>query len=354
MNDMMVIIEGEVSKAVKLLDISKPIFNPLLANGLYQRLRRHVTPNILQEFLESSPPEYVWSQVDLRDILMAAWLYKICNSDKIGEINEYVEDSELSDRLCLKASEINYITLRRYKFIKNQREIKKTDKELGIDLSLFLGLQKGTNDSVPNKMEILSRLTEQDEKRRLDVTPLFATDQIDDGTIDLRLGNEFIVIKRTEYSALDVGEKIGIIEKKIGQYHSKYKMDFGKQFVLHPNELVLGSTFEFISLPSDLFAYVLSRSCWGRLGLLIATATAVNPGYKGCLTLELINLGEVPLILYPGLSIAQLVLHRASPGQYTGKYICPTGPEFSVVHTKWLENAFWPHIFDSSSDFEGG
>jgi dCTP deaminase len=73
-------------------------------------------------------------------------------------------------------------------------------------------------------------------------------------------------------------------------------------------------------------AYVVGRSTWGRLGLIVATALGVHPGFSGALTLELRNLGETPLRIYPGQVVAQLFFHDvASPagvgggiGQYSG------------------------------------
>src|SRR5439155_26160938 len=82
------------------------------------------------------------------------------------------------------------------------------------------------------------------------------------------------------------------------------------QFIIHPGQLVLGATLEYLSLPKTVAASVEGRSSWGRLGLIIATACSVAPGFKGCITLELVNDGEVPLVLYPGVRIAQLIFHR--------------------------------------------
>ena len=73
-------------------------------------------------------------------------------------------------------------------------------------------------------------------------------------------------------------------------------------------------------------AYVVGRSSWGRLGLIVATAIGVHPGFAGPLTLELRNLGETPLRLYPGQPIAQLFFHPVQTsdeaddqiGQYSG------------------------------------
>ena len=62
----------------------------------------------------------------------------------------------------------------------------------------------------------------------------------------------------------------------------------------------------------------------------------IDAGFKGCITLELINSGEVPLKLYPGMRIAQLVFHEIS-GEietYSGPYDCPIGPQFPRFSTK--------------------
>jgi dCTP deaminase len=176
---------------------------------------------------------------------------------------------------------------------------------------------------------------------RLIITPLLGNEnQIGGNSVDLRLGNEFIIIKGTSFSAIDPTNK-GNIEKNIGHYQERIRINIHEEFVLHPNRLILGSTLEYISLPKKLSAYVLGRSSWGRLGLIIATATTVSPDFKGCITLELINLGEVPIILYPGVRIAQLVLHTVDgEGSYEGRYSCPTGPEFSHIHRD-EEIEFW-------------
>ena len=57
---------------------------------------------------------------------------------------------------------------------------------------------------------------------------------------------------------------------------------------------------EYVQLPPGLMCYVIGKSSWGRMGLIIATATKVDPGFKGCITLEIVNEGEIPLVLYPG------------------------------------------------------
>src|ERR671923_281211 len=83
--------------------------------------------------------------------------------------------------------------------------------------------------------------------------------------------------------------------------------DDGGTFVIHPGEFCLGRTEEWVELPDDVVARIEGKSSLGRLGLVVhATAGFCDPGWKGTLTLELANFNSVPIILRPGLPIAQL------------------------------------------------
>jgi len=186
----------------------------------------------------------------------------------------------------------------------------------------------------------MGRLFQTDREERLVVTPLLDLNQVGDASLDTRLGSEFIVIRHTNLACINPTET-SVIEEEIGRYQDRVRVRFGEQFVLHPRQLVLGSTLEYVALPHDLTAQVLGRSSWGRLGLIIATATVVGPGFKGVITLELLNEGQVPLILYPGMIIAQLLFEQTWGGvSYTGRYDFPTGPQFSRIH-KDKDIGFW-------------
>ena len=108
----------------------------------------------------------------------------------------------------------------------------------------------------------------------------------------------------------------------------------GGNLWLHPGHFVLGSTLEYIRMPAHVVGQVLGRSSWARMGLIVATAVLVQPGYSGVLTLELANIGDVPIKVYPGLRVAQLVVwNLAEPThnayQSSAKYVSPIGPEES-------------------------
>jgi dCTP deaminase len=96
-----------------------------------------------------------------------------------------------------------------------------------------------------------------------------------------------------------------------------YYVPFARPFVLHPQNFVLGVTLEWLRIPHDLAGYVIGRSRFGRRGLIIATAIGVHPNFVGCLTLELSNVGEVPIAVKPGTAICQLFLHNVQSGKPT-------------------------------------
>ncbi len=162
------------------------------------------------------------------------------------------------------------------------------------------------------------------------ITPLMEENQIQPASVDVRLGKEFIAFSRSSLECIDTSDTKAPWETRLHEVQTRIRKSWGQRLVLHPGELILGATLEYLSIPKRMSASVEGKSSWGRLGLFIATATAVCPGYKGCLTLEIINSGEVPIIVYPGYKIAQILLFETSDRvAYSGKYNCAIGPEFS-------------------------
>lgn len=179
---------------------------------------------------------------------------------------------------------------------------------------------------IPSDEELNERLWTSHPARRLVITPRLSP-CIRGGTIDIRLGTKFVVGRRTRLTDLDP-LKVGAAQARSLQ--DRHEIGLSDSFVVHPSQLVLACTLEYISLPTDLAASVIGRSTFGRAGLISATATHVHSGYKGCLTLELLNLGQVPITLRPAMRIAQLVFYHqgpSSPLPHT-KYFLATGPEF--------------------------
>jgi dCTP deaminase len=185
--------------------------------------------------------------------------------------------------------------------------------------------------SVLGKAEIDAALNEEDLDNRLVLTPLLERSQVGRGAVDLRLGTEFLLLRRTQRPGLDPGTDS---QQDVEELQERVIVPLGEKLWLHPRHFVLAATLEFIGLPSHLSAYVVGRSSWGRLGLLVATAVYIHPQFRGCLTLELVNEGDSPICLTPGSRIAQLVVHQVenpvtSVSEQPEKYHAPVRPQAS-------------------------
>jgi dCTP deaminase len=128
-------------------------------------------------------------------------------------------------------------------------------------------------------------------------------------SIDLTLGTWFVALRGTRMSLLRITNNAQDPPHEF-QLTKTYHVPFGDEFVLHPKSFVLGVTLEWVRLPKDLAAYIVGRSSWCRRGLIIATASGVHPGFTGCLTLEISNVGEIPIALMPGMAVCQLFIHQ--------------------------------------------
>lgn len=156
-------------------------------------------------------------------------------------------------------------------------------------------------------------LSDRDIERRLEgdlvIEPLQDEElQIQPSSVDLRLGGTFRVFKNLHVPYVNPLE-----DEELEKYTETVELDDDEPFILHPGEFVLGTTLERVEVPPDLVARVEGRSSLGRLAVIIhATAGFVDPGYRGQITLELSNLGPVPVALYPGMRISQIVFEQLS------------------------------------------
>ena len=183
---------------------------------------------------------------------------------------------------------------------------------------------------------------------RLHVTPLDET-AIQPSSIDLRLGARFQVFVNQTETHIDPRLNQPDLTKTV-------EVDDGASFVLHPGEFVLGGTVETIQMPDDLVGRIEGKSSLGRLGLMVhSTAGYVDPGFRGSLTLELSNHANLPILLWPGMRVSQLVGHAAhEPGGApvrlagTGQQVSgPVGVDPQPV-APWIRLAALPAWFRST------
>lgn len=119
-------------------------------------------------------------------------------------------------------------------------------------------------------------------------------------SLDVRVDRYFRVFRNSRYPFIDVKAAQEELTELV-------QVDGDEAFILHPGEFVLGSTLERVTLPDDLVARLEGKSSLGRLGLLIhSTAGFIDPGWDGHVTLELSNVANLPITIYPEMKIGQL------------------------------------------------
>jgi dCTP deaminase len=178
-------------------------------------------------------------------------------------------------------------------------------------------------------------LRERLAKGDLVVDPLDEPDvQVQPASIDLRLGDEFLVFRNPHIPYIDPRGP------SVAEYNEKITIPPDGVFILHPGEFALGTTYERVRIPPDLVARVEGRSSLGRLAIVVhATAGFIDPGFEGHITLELSNLGRVPVALHPKMRCSQIVVHQMkSPAERPyghasrkSKYQGQRGPQASRI-----------------------
>lgn len=167
----------------------------------------------------------------------------------------------------------------------------------------------------------------QIESKRVGVEP-FAESMIQPSSVDVRLDKFFRVFENHKYEVIDPALEQPELTREI-------IAEDGEAFILHPGEFVLASTYEVITLPDDIAGRLEGKSSLGRLGLLThSTAGFIDPGFSGHITLELSNVANLPVKLYPGMKIGQLCLiklssaaeHPYGSAQYLNRYQGQRGP----------------------------
>lgn len=186
-------------------------------------------------------------------------------------------------------------------------------------------------------MAILSDKTIKEylEEGKIVIDSLKDEQQIQPSSVDMRLGDEFKVFKVIRKPYIDPKD-----EDDIAEYMESSTVPEGEAFIIHPNEFALATTQEYVKVPDDLVARVEGRSSMGRLGVTMhVTAGYVDSGFEGRITLEISNIGAMPVALYPGQRVCQLVFETmTTPAELpyghpkrNSKYMNQLKPESSRV-----------------------
>jgi dCTP deaminase len=162
---------------------------------------------------------------------------------------------------------------------------------------------------------------------------------IQPASIDVRLDRRFRVFRNSRYGYIDVKRAMPDLTELVEAADDE-------PFMLHPGEFVLGATLERVTIGIDLVARLEGKSSLGRLGLQVhSTAGFIDPGFDGHVTLELANVSNLPITLYPGMRVGQvsflaLTTPAARPYGASGlgsKYQGQVGPTPSQYHRNFTE-----------------
>ena len=174
---------------------------------------------------------------------------------------------------------------------------------------------------VLSRKEILGRMRERNvgDDRNLVITPLVYKDEndiFDADSVDLRLGCHFLLPKTLDQPFFSPDRT------SARSLHVRVHVPLGQFLVVPAHQTILGATLEFIKLPADVSGQVLTKSSVARTFIVVETAPWIHPQYRGCLTLEIANVSNTPVLLYPGRLICQLVLMHiaeSEDGKDTGR-----------------------------------
>lgn len=186
-------------------------------------------------------------------------------------------------------------------------------------------------------MAILSDKTIKEylEEGKILIDPLNDEKQIQPSSVDMRLGDEFKVFKVIRQPYIDPKDPDDVAE-----YMESTTVKEGDAFIIHPNEFALATTYEYVKVPNNLVARVEGRSSMGRLGVTMhVTAGYIDPGFEGRITLEISNIGAMPVALYPGQRVCQIVFETmTTPSEIpyghpdrNSKYMGQIKPESSRI-----------------------
>jgi dCTP deaminase len=173
---------------------------------------------------------------------------------------------------------------------------------------------------------------------RITIDP-FDEAMVQPSSVDLRCDPNFRVFENHKYALIDPKAPQQDLTTGVTATESD-------PFILHPGEFVLGSTIEVIGLADDIVARLEGKSSLGRLGLLIhSTAGFIDPGFRGQVTLELSNVANLPIAIYPGMKIGQISFYQMSTPadvpygspQLGSKYQGQSGPTPSAMHRDFTD-----------------
>lgn len=180
-----------------------------------------------------------------------------------------------------------------------------------------------TKGGLISKKEILELISKKD----LYISPMLTANQIGQMTIDLRVGTDFLTSQQGREPFIDATNNT-FHNRPIRSFFTETRRHIGEPFLIHPNQTILFSSLEYVKLPKNVFAILSCRSSFSRLGLSVSTIA--QPGYCGCLSIEMLYSGNTPIKILSGTRLIQARLYRLHEDtdyfEFPRKYACQVRP----------------------------
>jgi dCTP deaminase len=175
------------------------------------------------------------------------------------------------------------------------------------------------------------------KKGHLLISP-YDSSSVQPASYDVKLGHEFRIFKNIHKPFLDV-------KNHLEDFMELIKIKKRGHLIIHPGEFVLGTTVEKVKIPKDLIARLDGKSSLGRLGIIVhATAGYIDPGFNGYITLEMTNVANIPITLYPGMRIGQVSFMRLET---------PAGRPYGRIRKSKYQGQKGPTVSRVWRDFKG-
>ncbi|HEY6342830.1 MAG TPA: dCTP deaminase, partial [Bryobacteraceae bacterium] len=146
------------------------------------------------------------------------------------------------------------------------------------------------------------------ERGKIKISPALQPEQFGSCSVDFRLGGEFSIFEHSRHAYIDLRERTAIQD-----IMRTIRVPLDEPFILQPHEFALAITEETLELDDDVLGRLEGRSSLGRIGIIVhGTAGLFDPGWSGKATLELSNLGRMPVALYPGMRICSFTFEQLS------------------------------------------
>jgi len=226
------------------------------------------------------------SEHSFAEVLAAAWCYQLMYGEPREHERDLFDRTNRTPRKFLGLDEYNKVcrlVLKAIELLPSIRAYSEGDDGVPPPAEPIVA---ETARGVLDKGEICARMRSgMDAATHLGVIPS-RIKAVQSASLDVHLGHWFSVARKTRFASVHLGKpKEVALLRSVGR--ELVFVPDGKDFIIHPGDFVLGATLEFVALPSDLMGFVEGKSSIGRLGLLVATATQIAPGFHGMVVLEL-------------------------------------------------------------------